>query len=237
MSTTPDARRIIDITGFIHDGMWSYGDPFPKYRLQQIPTPAWLSYPIYSESFIGLCSQTGTYLETPAHLLGYRKSYPLMQVPVEKLVDIPACVIQVDRDSLPLVEGRRAITREALTRGLGSLSPSSCRAILVSTGWGAAWRSTDFVTASPFFMADAMEWLISLKPFLLGSDSPRWESLERPQGFFPVFFGADILMLAPCVNLEEIRSARVTLTLLPLKIEGTCCTPCRAVVSEPVHGT
>jgi kynurenine formamidase len=235
MSTSADPRRIIDITGPVHDGMWSYGEPFPQYHLQQIPTPAWLSYPIYSESFIGLCSQTGTYLETPAHLLGYRKSYPLARVPVEKLVDIPTCVIQVDRDSLPIVEGRRAITREALTRRLDSWPLSSCRAVLVSTAWGRAWRKPDFVTGSPFFMADAMDWLIGLKPFLLGSDSPRWESLERPQGFVPAFFGADILMLAPCVNLEEIRSTLVTLTVLPLKIEDTCCTPCRAVVSEPLR--
>ncbi len=227
-------RRIIDITGPIHDGMWSYGDPFPPYRLERIPTPAWLSYPIYSESFTGMCSQTGTYLETPAHLLGYDASYPLSLVPVDSLIDVPACVIQVNPDSLPLIGGRRAITRAALTENRERLPLSSCRAILVSTGWGKAWKQEDFVTGSPFFAADAMEWLIGLKPFILGADSPRWESLEHPQGFFPAFFGANILMLAPCAQLEQIRHALVSLTVLPLKIEDTCCTPCRAVVSEPM---
>jgi kynurenine formamidase len=234
MNTGGKTKRIIDITGPIYDGMWSYGDPFPQYHIQRIPTPAWLSFPIYSESFIGVCSQTGTYLETPAHFLGYDASYPLSRVPVDSLIDVPACVIQVDLGSLPLIGGRRAITREALTKNLGSLPLSSCRAILVSTGWGREWRQPDYVAGSPFFAADAMEWIIGLKPFILGADSARWESLEHPQGFFPAFFGADILMLAPCVNLEEIRRSFVSLTVLPMKLEDTCCTPCRAVVSEPI---
>jgi arylformamidase len=224
--------KVIDITGPIYNGMWSYGDPFPDYALSRIPTPAWISYPIYSESFAGMCSQTGTYLETPAHLLGYEASYPLSRVPIESLVDVPCCGIQVDMELLPLVDGRRSITRAALEQGTDSRSLSTCRAILVSTGWGRAWRQADFVTASPFFTADAMEWLIARKPFILGSDSPRWENLDHPQGFFPAFFGADILMLAPCVSLERIGRPLVSLTVLPLNIEDTCCTPCRAIVTE-----
>jgi kynurenine formamidase len=234
MNTGAKTRRIIDISGPTYDGMWSYGDPFPQYHLQRIPTPAWLSFPIYSESFVGVSSQTGTYLETPAHFLGYDASYPLSRVPVDSLIDVPTCVIQVDLESLQLIGGRRAITRAALTKNQKTLPVSSCRAILVSTGWGKAWRQPGYVNGSPFFAADAMEWIIGLKPFILGSDSARWESLEQPQGFFPAFYGADILMLAPCVNLEEIRHPLVSLTALPMKIEDTCCTPCRAVISEPL---
>jgi arylformamidase len=182
MSSGARTRRIIDITGAIYDGMWTYGDPFPRYHLERIPTPAWLSFPIYSESFIGVCSQTGTYLETPAHFLGYDASYPLSQVPVDSLIDVPTCVIKVDLESLPLIGGRRAITRAALTKNLDSLPLSACRAILVSTGWGRAWRQPDYIDGSPFFAADAMEWIIGVKPFILAADSARWRAWSNPRG-------------------------------------------------------
>ena len=76
-----------------------------------------------------------------------------------------------------------------------------------------------------------MEYLVEKKPFLLGTDFPRWESFENPQNLFPLFYAGNILMLAPLVNLENIPSARVKLTALPLNIPGTSCIPCRAVVT------
>ena len=42
--------RIIDISGPIEDGMWSYDDPYPTPRITQILPPAWLAYPVYSQT-------------------------------------------------------------------------------------------------------------------------------------------------------------------------------------------
>ena len=42
--------RIIDISGPIEDGMWSYGEPYPAPQITQIPPPAWLDYPVYSQT-------------------------------------------------------------------------------------------------------------------------------------------------------------------------------------------
>jgi hypothetical protein len=77
-----------------------------------------------------------------------------------------------------------------------------------------------------------MDILIEEKPFLIGSDSPMWENLKGIEGFFPKFYASNILMLAPCVNLEKIRNNIVKLTVLPLRIEKTCCSPCRAIVKD-----
>lgn len=90
----------------------------------------------------------------------------------------------------------------------------------------------DYLNNSPYFTYNAMMWLIDKKPFILGSDVARWENLEKLEGFFPKFYEADILMLAPCVNLEKIIKPRVKLTVLPLKIPKTSATPCRAVIIE-----
>ena len=179
---------IIDISGKINIGMWSYGDPFPEFDLQRVPTPEWLDYPIYSEIFSGMNSQSGTYLETPAHLLGYEKSYPLDKVALENLVDIPTCVIQLDYGKLPRSDDRPVVTLEALSSSATADDLAGARAVCISTGWGRKWNDEDFVEASPFIKYDAMEWLIDRKPFLVCSDSPRWENLEHPEGFFPMFY-------------------------------------------------
>ena len=90
----------------------------------------------------------------------------------------------------------------------------------------------NFISSSPFIKYEAMQYIIDKKPFLLGADSPRWENLEHPEGFFPEFFNANILLLGPCINLDKITREIVLLTVLPIKIENACCCPCRAIVKE-----
>ena len=77
-----------------------------------------------------------------------------------------------------------------------------------------------------------MEYLIDMKPLLLGTDSAEWENPKNPEGIFKRFFPADILILAPCINLEKIKSSQVKLVVLPLKVIGAYICPVRAVVLE-----
>lgn len=226
--------KTIDITGPIYTGMWSYPPPYPKFRLRPMYRPKWVQYSIYADYFEGMCSQTGTYLETPAHFYGYEDSYPLVEVSVEKLMNIISYVVKLDLDNLPIIDDRRAITKEVIEGKFSEdeYKSKNCKAIIVSTGWGIYWKSENYLTNCPFMKYEAMDFLISMKPFLIVSDSPRWENLKSPEGFFPKFYQANILMLAPCINLEKISSKIVYLTVLPLKVEKTCAAPCRAVVIE-----
>jgi kynurenine formamidase len=186
---------------------------------------------VYCEIFEGIHSQTGTYLETPAHFYGNDNCYLMSDVPVEKLVYIPCVVLNLPDLDVP-TESRPAITAEMLAACTGTDAIQPGDAILVGTGWGKYWMESCYLDASPYFTYDAMQWLVEKKPFLLGTDFPRWESFEHPQNLFPLFYAADILMLAPLVNLECISANRVKLTALQLKIPGTSCVPCRAVVTE-----
>ena len=229
--------KIIDLTGPIYNGMWNYEPPFPAVNIHPLPNVDWVETKVYCEVFAGLHSQTGTYLETPAHLLGYEASYRLSDIPIEKLVDIPTSVIHVT-DLTPDETGRPPITAEMLIQANPALSaidrlPENT-ALLISTGWGQRWRDNDFLSASPYFTREAMEYLIGKHPYLLGSDLPRWENLEKPQGFFPAFFRANILLASPFVNLEKITSENPLLTLLPLAVTDTCCAPVRAFIKETV---
>ncbi len=212
--------------------MWNYGPPFPKFELKPIQQPDWLEYKVFMEEFKGMCSLTGTYLETPAHFLGYKKSYPLINVSLGKLINIKTYIIKLKLENLSEVEGRRAITREAILGSLDKEEFTDCKAVLLSTGWGRFWKSANYLDASPFLKREAMELLVNKEIFLIGSDTPRFESLTKTEGVYPLIYKANILLLAPCVNLEKIDKRVVRLIVLPLKIEKTCATPCRAVVIE-----
>ena len=223
--------KVIDITGPIKNGMWNYEPPFPTFQLTPLPQPEWVNSRVYCEIFSGLHSQTGTYIETPAHFYGNDNCYLMADVPAEKLVNIPCTVLMLDGLSEPAGE-RIAITAEMLDACPAAKNIREGDAILVGTGWGKHWMEPHYLDASPYFTYGAMEYLVSKKPYLLGTDFPRWESFEHPQNLFPLFYGANILMLAPLVNLETVSTSRVLLTALPLNIPGTSCIPCRAVVTE-----
>lgn len=220
---------MIDITGKIYNGMWNYEPPFPRVNIRPLPQVDWVETQVYCEIFDGLHSQTGTYLETPAHLLGER-SYPLAQVAISRIANVPAVVLRLP--SFPMDGARRPVTAEALAHAPGAALLREGDAILVCADWGKHWRAPVFLDASPYFTHDAVDWLLAQKPSILGTDFPRWENLEKPEGFFPKFYAADVLMLAPCVNLERAELARYRLFALPLAVENTSCAPCRAVLVE-----
>lgn len=223
--------KVYDITGPIQDGMWNYEPPFPAFHLKPLPQPDWVSSRVYCEIFEGIHSQSGTYLETPAHFYGNDNCYLMSDVPVERLLSIPCVVLNLPGMDEP-GEERPAITAELLAACPGAADIRPGDAVLIGTGWGKQWMQPHFLNASPYFTYDAMRWLVDKKPYLLGTDFARWENFEQPQNLFPLFYSGDILMLAPLVNLENITATRVELTVLPLNIPGTSCTPCRAVVVE-----
>lgn len=224
--------NVIDITGIIKEGMWNYDPPFPKFKLMPLPKVPWVDKDVYCEIFEGLHSQTGTYLETPAHYYGNDKTYLLIDVPVEKLINVDCVVLNLDSRKAKNKSGRISITAADLECCKNASYINEGDAILVATGWDKYWMDEKYLNDSPFFTYDAMMWLINKDPFILGSDFARWENLEKPEKFFPEFYKADILMIGPCVDLEKVTKPRVKLTVLPLKIKGTSCTPCRAVIIE-----
>lgn len=223
-------KKVTDITGPVYDGMWNYEPPFPAFHLKPLPEVPWVKGRVYCEIFEGLHSQTGTYLETPAHFFGNDKSYLIADIDVERLYEIDCFIVHLEKyfDRTEQKHITYPMVKETLEKS--SVSPGT--AILLSTGWGQAWCEELFLEQSPFIKKEAMEYIISQKPYLLGSDFPRWDNIKESEGFFKDFYDANILMLAPCVNLSKIKSQHCKLTVLPLKIPGTSCTPCRAVVIE-----
>lgn len=221
--------EIIDITGRIDEGMWNYPAPYPEISIEPMPPVPWAGGKVYAEIFAGMTSQTGSYLETPAHYYGNDKSYVLIDVPVEKLFRIPCVVLNIGQLDPQDGSGRPAVTLDKLQACSAAHHIEPGNAILLGTEWGRFWFDDRFLDG-PYLTKEAMEWLISKKPFLLGSDLARWENLEKPEGIFDDFYAANILLAGPFINLELIKQPRCLLTILPINVAGTSCAPCRALV-------
>lgn len=216
--------KIIDITGAIHHAMWTYGDPYPEVVVEEIPCPEWLPYKTYSWRF-QLGGQTGTYLETGLHMERGRPA--VIDLPLPALLNRKAIVLKLEGKE----RKHDCITREELEAACETpIQEGDC--ILLSVGRDAKWRDADYVTDSPYLRKEAMDWLIDKKPFLLGADWPRLDSWDTPQKFFPRFFAEGILLLAPLVNLRQVTRQRVTLTVLPIKVEASAAAPARAILVE-----
>ncbi len=213
--------RVLDITGPIYDGMWTYGPPYPDVVVEEIPQPDFIAHATYSWRF-ELGAQTGTYLETSLHV--DRNGPQLIEVPVEKLLMFPAAVIKVEAEPLA------PISREQLIAAAPEINHGE--AIVVGTGWGRKWHDADFVTNCPYFEAEAMHWILDHEPWLMAGDQPRFDSWTHPQGFWDRFFGQGTLLLAPLYGLEQITVSRGRMVALPLKITETCAAPCRVLFIE-----
>lgn len=216
--------QIYDISGKIREGIWKYGDAYPDYKPEHTSAEPGKCF---FEIFHGFNSQTGTYIETTAHNNGYDKTRLIADVPVSELVDIPCRVIHVNGDLAAKNGGKiTAAMLEAASSGMNF--PEGC-AILFESGWD-DWCSPDFLTATRYLSRDAMEWLLAKKPSIIGSDTAAW---QKDEPVFDLFTVTDILLLAPLVGLGRVKGTDAKLTVLPLNIEGTCCSPVRAVVIEP----
>ncbi|MCX6375725.1 MAG: cyclase family protein, partial [Armatimonadetes bacterium] len=175
--------RIVDITGPIYEGMWTYGPPYTPFRMEQVPPVDWVAYPTYTQN-IAMNVQTGTYLETGAHMFPEMRTIDMLR-PEDLFLD--ARVLYLDPK-----EARSPIREDEVTALTDGIRPGT--AILVCTGWGRNWEAPGFLPDSPYFSACAMDHLLSPKPALIGADLPRWDNLDDPQGFFGRFFRQDVLL-------------------------------------------
>ena len=216
---------IIDISGPISDGMWAYDAPYPTPSIEQIPAPDWLQYPVYSQT-VHFAVQAGTYLETAAHM--DLNAMSIDELPLERCYMVDALHL-----SIP-TEADQAVTADALNAACraAGVTPRPREALLVGTGWDAHWSAPDFIRTPPYFTAGAIDWVLEHDFSLLGADTPRYDSPNNPQNFFPKFFRHDILLLAPLVNLGAIRQPRGKLVALPIKFQKACASPVRALWIE-----
>lgn len=224
--------KVIDVTGKICNGMWTFGSLFPRPSI----TPHSGICPGFGEyfytAFEGFHAQVGTYIETPAHYYGFENSYLIEDLDVNKLYEVPCVILKVDPGvSDPTVQN--PITLDMLLKAAEGVEINPGDAIIVATGWERYWMDdANFYDHSPYFTYDAMQWIINKSPSILATDTPSWECQTNPGGIFEGFYEKNILMMVPVANMDQVTAKKAKLTALPLKAEGCAACPCRAVIIE-----
>lgn len=217
---------IRDISGWIHNGMWSYCPEYPGAEIDELPHPAFLpeDYPVYLQKFV-IGGQTGTYIETKAHV--DKSAVLVTELPLESF-RLPLVVIDVGAKKSNEPVTLADVEHAGVQIRLGD-------AVLISTGWDREWDEPDFIESSPYISRDAALWLSDRNIALLGSDFPRFDLLCAMQFPWPEFWERVDLLLAPVTNLQGLSGRCGTLLAFPMKIRGACATPCRAaiILEEP----
>ena len=222
---------LVEISGPITDGMWHYGRPFmdlpiPPVRIQQVDFPPPLKGALIAD-YMQMSSQTGTYLETARHAYADREA--IDEVPLERAWMIPTVVVHAvkgPREKVTLADVRGSLAEQRVEVDAGDC-------VLIHTGWDREWNNPQrYLNEMPYLSRDVVYWLMDQRVGIWGADTPRADSPDDPQGFFPDFFKTDILLLAPVVNLDQVpRSVpKPRLCALPLRLGGACASPVRAVL-------
>lgn len=224
--------KLIDLSGPIYTGMWSYGPPFPEFKLKDIEEPDWVdSFSPKSQAFEGFCMLTGNYIDGPSHAFGLISEKPMHKLPLEKIFNVDAYVYKFNLEEMPKEGGRPFVTVDLVKKAEKESVPNEVP-IILATGWGAHWSENDFLSKAWFLKKEVAEYFASKKPILLGFDTAYADNPENEQGNWLILYGAGINLLAPLVNTEKITKFKVKLYVAPLNIINTTGLPVRTIVEE-----
>lgn len=210
--------------------MWDFGFPGGRFKLKKLNYD-FMGEEYLHEGFDGMVGSTGTFMETGATALGYKKAVPTHRIPLDRLVNVDAFVLQTPLERLDTKDGRRYVSIDDIKEAeKGEITPGA--AIVVSTGYGKNWFKEDYLQGSPFFTKEAVYYLLDKGPVLLSSDFPSWENTEHLEGFLPRLYESGTSVLVSVVNVEMVEKFKVRLTALPMNVENVCMCPARAVIIE-----
>jgi kynurenine formamidase len=217
-----DQCELIEISADMHDGMLGLPAPMPPFSLTEVDLAEYArarkrSYRSYTQQ-VTMCVQAGTYLETAAHVYPQREK--INEVEPRRLFP-SAVVLHVPT---PIGQKISAVSLEAALKTSGErINPGD--AVIVASGDNFFDGRQEF--KSPHFSHEAIAWLLSFKPGIVGSDMAGWQAADENPPLFPLFFESNTLLLAPLVNLDRIRRPRIGLIAIPLPLRSACASPCR----------
>ena len=173
----------------------------------------------YVLSDITMSSHMGTHIEFPYH--HWKEGADAADYPLENLIG-DAVVMDFSRKK----------HGEAITLKEVKAHPNRIREgdmIFIRTDMDKLFRTERWVE-QPYLTEEAMDWLISLKPKVIGTDASGFEVPGTDyQPNHMKMFQNNIAMVESATNLAAIGNERVIVFILPLPIEGIDACPVRIV--------
>ncbi|MCX7705475.1 MAG: cyclase family protein [bacterium] len=218
--------KLVEISGLIEEKMWNYGDELnlPIFSGPKITELASVEKDGFSAHRIEFSILTGTYLETPAHLLKKAKTIDRLDL---KELFIPASVIKLNKPP------QSHITKNDLLKSKVEIKKGDC--LVVFTGWYKMWNKKNFVLDCPHFDSECMDWIVSKKIKVLASDTPCYDDIRDPVDSKKLpqlrkLYLSGAMALAPIVNGDKVKQGRAQIIILPLKVKSFSASPARAVL-------
>ena len=159
-----------------------------------------------------LCTNTGTYLDTPAHR--YEDGWDLTGLPLERCADLPAVVVD-----LPAGADQRPFGFDATH--VADL-PLSGAAVLFRTGWSEHWGTDAYLSSDhPYLSAAGTEALVAAGVTLVGIDSLNIDSTvgnDRPA--HSGLLAAGIPIVEHLTGLAALPAQGARFSAVPIKVAG-----------------
>ncbi|MFH0938657.1 MAG: cyclase family protein [Planctomycetota bacterium] len=169
-------------------------------------------------------SMVGTYFDFPGHIKETDDGADSDNYPLDKLVNVKAAVIHLDRESR---------SGEVGARELAAACPpiADCGAIIINA---LGHRRFDAIKEHTVWLSlDAGRWIIDQGVHLVVSDI--YESRPELTGVFYELFNAKISAVCWPINLHLLTTPYVKLTALPMRLKGVAQLPCRLIAELISH--
>jgi kynurenine formamidase len=222
---------VIDLSGQIENGLWGYYELpgleniIPHVEVETIAT---VKENDFFASKIVVSTISGTYVEAGSHIL--RGGKTLDEYDVSSFFR-PARIIK-----LPEQKAKALIDDSILKENAPEINRGD--ALVIDTGWGRMWNKQGYVLQCPNMLRSALQWVLDRGISIFGIDVPcieaSWSEDDEAEkgGLLGELFKQGVLLVAPLVNLNRIRSDSGQLVCLPLSVKGTSGAPARVVFIE-----
>jgi kynurenine formamidase len=215
--------RIIDLTGEIAVGAWTYGSPFPPIEIDKIAEIGKIGYDAYR---IVIADHVGTHVDSPSHFFAGKMQSS--ELPLDAMIG-EAELLDFPEKGKPL----GCMAREDFELRGSCLKKDDIA--VIRTGWETHWNASDYVAATPYISNDAAEWLVGKGVRLVAGDTalfcdPRVPSTELIPDKILLEHG--IPYINGLVNLAAVSKRRFKMIALPLKVKGVTGAPVRVVALE-----
>jgi arylformamidase len=211
---------IIDLSHPLKPGMPSYpGLPEPRFEtfLTHETSAARDTYApgtTFQIARYHIGGNTGTYVDAPFHR--HPQGTDLLDLPLQRLVDLPGVVVAALRDG--------PIGPEAFAgRELGG------KAVLVRTDWSDRWDDDDYFRSGPYLTAAACGLLVEAGATLVGIDCANIDNMSDPERpAHTILLAAGIPIVEHLRGLDQLPPAGFQFHAAPPAIAGGTSFPVRA---------
>ncbi|RJF93770.1 cyclase family protein [Sphingomonas cavernae] len=225
----PASGRMIDLSHVIEHGMVTYkGLPAPlicDFLSREASRELYAPGTEFQIGQITLCSNTGTYMDTPFHR--YADGADLSCLPLEPISNVPGIVVRVT-----------GMEARAIDWTHFAASPVKGRAVLVHTGWDRNWRTDAYFEGHPYLTGAAAEYLRDQGAVLVGIDSFNIDDVSGGErSVHSTLLGAGIQIVEHMTGLDQLPGDGFRFFAVPPKVKGMGTFPVRAHAIIDATGT